>query len=134
MFLGGFWTMKKNIGDSKKELSVKSKLLFNNLDMHYNVILNLDNKDSKRIKSLETIFQTYQMTLRPFIEDESKEYQDKINTKIQDKKEYITGMIESKVTVETLVMMVSPILNDLKSMVSTCKTSMESVNKLWGIE
>ena len=126
--------MSKINRDSKNELSIKSKLLFNNLDMHYNIILNLQNKDTKRMKSLDTIFQTYQMTLMPFIEDESKEYQEKVKEKIQSKKEHIQGMIEGKVTVETLMIAVSPILDHLKSMVSTCKTNLETVNKLWNID
>ena len=48
--------MRKN--GSKNELSIKSKLLFNNLDMHMRVILDLQQKDEKRIKSLNTIFDT----------------------------------------------------------------------------
>lgn len=124
--------MRKN--GSKNELSIKSKLLFNNLDMHMKVILDLQQKDEKRIKSLNTIFDTYVMTLRPFIEDEAQEYQDKIKASIDAKRQSVEDMITSKITVETLNMVVSPVLADLKGMVSTCKTNMDTVNHLWNIE
>ena len=124
--------MRKN--GSKSELSIKSKLLFNNLDMHMRVFLDLTQKDEKRIKSLNTFFQTYEMTLRPFVEDEAKEYQEKVWTKIDEKHKEIEDMIVSKITVETLNMIVSPILADLKNMVSTCKTNLDTVNALWKID
>ena len=73
------FVMAKN---NKHELSIKSKLLFNSLDTQNKVVLDLTQKDEKRIKALNTIFQTYQMTLKPFIEDESQEYQEKVYTAV----------------------------------------------------
>lgn len=123
--------MRKN---NKNELSIKSKLLFNNLDMCNRVILDLSQKDEKRIKCLRTLMDTYRMTVKPFIDDESKEYQDKVYEAIKNRTECVEDMISSKVTVETLNIKISPVLEHLKSMVSTCKTNLDTINSLFNIE
>ncbi len=124
-------TFKKN---NKNELAIKSRLLFNKLDMHNKIILDLDQKADKRIKSLNVIFQTYFMTLKPFIEDESKDYQANVNQSIESRRQEIESFINANMTVEGLIMVISPILDDLKSMIQTCKTDLDKVNKLWKVE
>lgn len=119
--------------NNKAELSIKSKLLFNNLDMHYKNILNLDLSDAKRIKSIDTIFSTYRLTVKPFIEDESKEYQEKAYAVITKEYEELKRMIYEKVTVETLMISFSPIIEHLKDMVTRCKMNMDTFNSLWKI-
>lgn len=116
-----------------KELSIKSKLLFNNLDMNYNIVLDLNLNENKRKKALDKIFSVYLMTIKPFIIDENKDYQDIVYTKIAEKHKKIENAIETKMTVEGVVLYLSPILNDLKGMISTCKTTIPKINKLWGI-
>jgi hypothetical protein len=133
MVFGG-QKMGKNNKNVKKELSIKSMMLFKSLEMCQRIILDLGQKDEKRIKSLKTIMDTYRMTVKPFIDDEPKEYQDKVYTAIKDKTEYIEGMITSKVTVETLNMMVEPIMSQLKSAVATCKIDLDKVNTILNIE
>ena len=123
--------MAKN---NKHELSIKSKLLFNSLDTQNKVVLDLTQKDVKRIKALNTIFQTYQMTLKPFIEDESQEYQEKVYTAVSDRRAMVEDMIKNQITVETLNMKMSPIMDHLKAMVSTCKTTLDTVNSILNIE
>ena len=125
------FVMAKN---NKHELSIKSKLLFNSLDTQNKVVLDLTQKDEKRIKALNTIFQTYQMTLKPFIEDESQEYQEKVYTAVSDRRAMVEDMIKNQITVETLNMKMSPIMNHLKAMVSTCKTTLDTVNSILNIE
>lgn len=132
-FLEGY-RMKKTGKDTKKELSIKSKLLFNNLDMHFKVVTDLNQKVEKRTKSLNTIFQTYTMTVRPFVQDENKEYVDKVMSKIEEKRVEVVSMIENMTTVEALIFAVSPVMDDMKKMISTCKTSLDDINKLWKIE
>ena len=132
-FLEGY-RMKKTGKDTKKELSIKSKLLFNNLDMHFKVVTDLNQKVEKRTKSLNTIFQTYTMTVRPFVQDENKEYVDKVMSKIEEKRVEVGSMIENMTTVEALIFAVSPVMDDMKKMISTCKTSLDDINKLWKIE
>lgn len=122
---------KKN---NKNELSIKSKLLFNHLDSQNKVVLDLTQKDEKRVKSLNTIFDTYRMTLKPFIEDESKEYQDKVYGAVNARRDSIEDMIKNHITVETLNMKISPVMEHLKTMVSTCKTSLDTVNSILNIE
>ena len=121
--------MKKTGKDTKKELSIKSKLLFNNLDMHFKVVTDLNQKVEKRTKSLNTIFQTYTMTVRPFVQDENKEYVDKVMSKIEEKRVEVVSMIENMTTVEALIFAVSPVMDDMKKMISTCKTSFSSYEK-----
>ena len=132
-FLEGY-RMKKTGKDTKKELSIKSKLLFNNLDMHFKVVTDLNQKVEKRTKSLNTIFQTYTMTVRPFVQDENKEYVDKVMSKIEEKRVEVVSMIENMTTVEALIFAVSPVMDDMKKMISTCKTSLDDINKIWKIE
>lgn len=132
-FLEGY-RLKKTGKDTKKELSIKSKLLFNNLDMHFKVVTDLNQKVEKRTKSLNTIFQTYTMTVRPFVQDENKEYVDKVMSKIEEKRVEVVSMIENMTTVEALIFAVSPVMDDMKKMISTCKTSLDDINKLWKIE
>ena len=132
-FLEGY-RMKKTGKDTTKELSIKSKLLFNNLDMHFKVVTDLNQKVEKRTKSLNTIFQTYTMTVRPFVQDENKEYVDKVMSKIEEKRVEVVSMIENMTTVEALIFAVSPVMDDMKKMISTCKTSLDDINKLWKIE
>ena len=122
---------KKN---NKNELSIKSKLLFNHLDSQNKVVLDLTQKDEKRVKSLNTIFDTYRMTLKPFIEDESKEYQEKVYAAVNDRRDSVEAMIKDKITVETLNMKIAPIMEHLKTMVSTCKTNLDTVNSILNIE
>jgi hypothetical protein len=122
---------KKN---NKNELSIKSKLLFNLLDSQNKVVLDLTQKDEKRVKSLNTIFDTYRMTLKPFIEDESKEYQEKVYAAVNDRRDSVEAMIKDKITVETLNMKIAPIMEHLKAMVSTCKTNLDTVNSILNIE
>lgn len=119
--------------NNKAELSIKSKLLFNNLDMHYKNILNLNLSDAKRIKSIDTVFSTYRLTVKPFIEDESKEYQEKAYAAITKEYEELKRMIYEKVTVETLMISFSPIIEHLKDMVTRCKMNMDTFNSLWKI-
>lgn len=119
--------------NNKAELSIKSKLLFNNLDMHYKNILNLNLSDAKRIKSIDTVFSTYRLTVKPFIEDESKEYQEKAYAAITKEYEELKCMIYEKVTVETLMISFSPIIEHLKDMVTRCKMNMDTFNSLWKI-
>lgn len=120
--------------NNKTELSIKSKLLFNSLDMHYKIILNLDLLDTKRIKSIDTIFSTYRLTIKPFIDDESKEYQDKVYDAITREYEELKRMVFERVTVETLVFHLSPVLEHLKDAVKTCKINMDKFNCLWKID
>jgi hypothetical protein len=122
---------KKN---NKNELSIKSKLLFNLLDSQNKVVLDLTQKDEKRVKSLNTIFDTYRMTLKPFIKDESKEYQEKVYAAVNDRRDSVEAMIKDKITVETLNMKIAPIMEHLKAMVSTCKTNLDTVNSILNIE
>ena len=114
--------MKKTGKDTKKELSIKSKLLFNNLDMHFKVVTDLSQKVEKRTKSLNTIFQTYTMTVRPFIQDESKDYVDNVMAKIEEKRVDAISMIEDMTTVEALIFAVSPVMDDMKKMISAFKS------------
>lgn len=126
--------MGKNNKNVKNELSVKSMLLFKGLDTNLRVVLDLSQKDEKRIKSLKTIMDTYRMTVKPFIDDEPKEYQDKVYEAIKNRTEYIEGMITSKVTVETLNMKIEPIMRQLKTTISTCRIDLEVVNSILNIE
>ena len=126
--------MGKNNKNVKKELSIKSLVLFKSLETCQRVVLDMSQKDEKRIKSLRTIMDTYRMTVKPFIDDEPKDYQDKVYQAIKNRTEYIEGMITSKVTVETLNMKVSPIMDQLKSAISTCKMDLLNVNSLLNIE
>ena len=116
-----------------KELSIKSKLLFNNLDMNYKIVLDLSANDTKRKKALDKIFSTYLMTIKPFINDESKDYQNTVYSNINERYRKIEESIDLQTTVEGLIIYLSPILNDLKDMISTCKTTIPKINKLWGI-
>lgn len=129
--------MTKHCGVKKgknHELEVQSKLLFNKLDTNYKVCLNLEEKVEKRIKCLDTIFSTYRMTLNPFITDESKEYQNKVSEMIAGRQMKVEELIENNSTVDAIMFEVSPILEDLKKMVSTCKVNMDRINTLWGIK
>ena len=126
--------MGKNNKNVKNELSVKSMLLFKGLDTNLRVVLDLSQKDEKRIKSLKTIMDTYRMIVKPFIDDEPKEYQDKVYEAIKNRTEYIEGMITSKVTVETLNMKIEPIMRQLKTTISTCRIDLEVVNSILNIE
>lgn len=117
--------------NTNRELSIKSKLLFNNLDMHLKIILDLNKKVEKRIKSLDVIFQIYRMTLNPFIKTESDEYQKQININIDSKYNKIIEMINNFTTVETLNFYLSPIVNHLKDMISTCKVKLDYLEKIW---
>jgi len=106
------------------ELEVQSKLLFNKLETNYKVCLDMNEKVEKRKKCLGTIFSTYRMTLNPFIADESKDYQNEISEAITGRQMKVEELIENNSTVEAIMFEVSPILDDLKNMVSTCKTNM----------
>jgi len=116
------------------ELEVQSKLLFNKLETNYKVCLDMNEKVEKRKKCLGTIFSTYRMTLNPFIADESKDYQNEISEAITGRQMKVEELIENNSTVEAIMFEVSPILDDLKNMVSTCKTNMDKVNTLWGVK
>lgn len=120
--------MKKN-----NELSVKSKLLFNGLDMNYKIVLDLNANDEKRIKNIDSIFSTYCLTLNPFIKDEKKEYQDRVYNSINNRKEELHRMVYEKATVEGYIFLLSPVLEHLKDMVSTCKVKIEKINELWNV-
>ena len=85
--------------NKKNELSIKSKLLFNNLDMHYRNAIDLNIDIEKRKRSVDNIFSVYRMTLKPFIVDEPEEYISKVNRAIDDKQEEIHRMICERTTV-----------------------------------
>ena len=46
----------------------------------------------------------------------------------------VEDMIKNQITVETLNMKMSPIMDHLKAMVSTCKTTLDTVNSILNIE
>ena len=119
--------------NKKNELSIKSKLLFNNLDMHYRNAIDLNIDIEKRKRSVDNIFSVYRMTLKPFIVDEPEEYISKVNRAIDDKQEERHRMICERTTVETLVLYISPILEHLKDMIKTCKMNLDTLNALWKI-
>lgn len=114
-------------------MSIKSKLLFNGLDTNYKVVLNIENKDEKRIKAIDSIFSVYNMTIEPFLKDEKKEYVDSVYESINNRKEELHRMVYEKATIEGYVFLLSPVLEHLKDMVSTCKVKMEKINELWNV-
>ena len=76
--------MKKNSSGNNAKLSIKSKLLFNNLDMLTKVVSDLTQSADKRQKSIDKILSTYRMTVRPFVEDESSDMPGNVIVKIQN--------------------------------------------------
>ena len=125
--------MKKNSSGNNAKLSIKSKLLFNNLDMLTKVVSDLTQSVDKRQKSIDKILSTYRMTVRPFVEDESSEYQDKLYEAINSYQNELNVMVVENVTSEAFLIKLNPVLTQLKSMVSTCKVKMDEVNALWKI-
>lgn len=125
--------MKKNSSGNNAKLSIKSKLLFNNLDMLTKVVSDLTQSADKRQKSIDKILSTYRMTVRPFVEDESSEYQDKLYEAINSYQNELNVMVVENVTSEAFLIKLNPILTQLKGMVSTCKVKMDEVNALWKI-
>lgn len=125
--------MKKNSSGNNAKLSIKSKLLFNNLDMLTKVVSDLTQSADKRQKSIDKILSTYRMTVRPFVEDESSEYQDKLYEAINSYQNELNVMVVENVTSEAFLIKLNPVLTQLKGMVSTCKVKMDEVNALWKI-
>ena len=115
-----------------KELTIKSRLLFNSLDMNYKLMLTTSQNIQKRKKALDVILSTYRMTITPFIKDEEKDYQDKIYNAISRKYDVVSKHIEDN-DVKDIEKEMSPVLEDLKNMVRTCKTNLDNVNRLWYI-
>lgn len=125
--------MKKNSSGNNAKLSIKSKLLFNNLDMLSKVVSDLNQSVDKRQKSIDKILSTYRMTVRPFVEDESSEYQDKLYEAINSYQNELNVMVVEGTTSEAFLIKLNPVLTQLKGMVSTCKVKMDDVNALWKI-
>ena len=63
--------MKNN---AKKDLSIKSMLLFNKIDMEVKNLYNLSLDVKKRAKALDHIIDTYRLVLNPFLKDEDKDF------------------------------------------------------------
>ena len=116
---------------SKKELSIKSRLLFNSLDTNYNIVLEIENKNTKRKKALDTILSTYRMTVKPFIDDEDTEYRNKIYNSLTNKYDSICLMIDTNLSSDNIKKELLPILEHLKLMIQTCKCNMDRLNSLW---
>lgn len=125
--------MKKNSSGNNAKLSIKSKLLFNNLDMLSKVVSDLNQSVDKRQKSIDKILSTYRMTVRPFVEDESSEYQDKLYEAINSYQNELNVMVVEGTTSEAFLIKLNPVLTQLKGMVSTCKVKMDDLNALWKI-
>lgn len=125
--------MKKNSSGNNAKLSIKSKLLFNNLDMLSKVVTDLNQSVDKRQKSIDKILSTYRMTVRPFVEDESSEYQDKLFEAINSFQNELNVMIVENSTVEAFLIKLNPVLTQMKGMISTCKVKMDEINALWRI-
>ena len=125
--------MKKNSSGNNAKLSIKSKLLFNNLDMLSKVVSDLNQSVDKRQKSIDKILSTYKMTVRPFVEDESSEYQDKLYEAINSYQNELNVMVVEGTTSEAFLIKLNPVLTQLKGMVSTCKVKMDDLNALWKI-
>lgn len=125
--------MKKNSSGNNAKLSIKSKLLFNNLDMLSKVVTDLNQSVDKRQKSIDKILSTYRMTVRPFVEDESSEYQDKLFEAINSFQNELNVMVVENSTVEAFLIKLNPVLTQMKGMISTCKVKMDEINALWGI-
>lgn len=125
--------MKKNSSGNNAKLSIKSKLLFNNLDMLSKVVTDLNQSVDKRQKSIDKILSTYRMTVRPFVEDESSEYQDKLFEAINSFQNELNVMVVENSTVEAFLIKLNPILTQMKGMISTCKVKMDEINALWRI-
>ena len=125
--------MKKNSSGNNAKLSIKSKLLFNNLDMLSKVVTDLNQSVDKRQKSIDKILSTYRMTVRPFVEDESSEYQDKLFEAINSFQNELNVMVVENSTVEAFLIKLNPVLTQMKGMISTCKVKMDELNALWRI-
>lgn len=125
--------MKKNSSGNNAKLSIKSKLLFNNLDMLSKVVTDLNQSVDKRQKSIDKILSTYRMTVRPFVEDESSEYQDKLFEAINSFQNELNVMVVENTTVEAFLIKLNPVLTQMKGMISTCKVKMDEINALWRI-
>lgn len=125
--------MKKNSSGNNAKLSIKSKLLFNNLDMLSKVVTDLNQSSDKRQKSIDKILSTYRMTIRPFVEDESSEYQDKLFDAINSYQNELNVMVVENTTAEAFLIKLNPVLTQMKGMISTCKVKMDDVNALWKI-
>ena len=125
--------MKKNSSGNNAKLSIKSKLLFNNLDMLSKVVTDLNQSVDKRQKSIDKILSTYRMTVRPFVEDESSEYQDKLFEAINSFQNELNVMVVEISTVEAFLIKLNPVLTQMKGMISTCKVKMDEINALWRI-
>jgi hypothetical protein len=125
--------MKKNSSGNNAKLSIKSKLLFNNLDMLSKVVTDLNQSVDKRQKSIDKILSTYRMTVRPFVEDESSEYQDKLFEAINSFQNELNVMVVENSTVEAFLIKLNPVLTQMKGMISTCKVKMDEINALWRI-
>lgn len=124
--------MKKNSKENSKKskLSIKSKLLFNNLDMQYKIILDYEQKLEKRLRGLQGIFSVYRITVEPFIRDESISYRDKVFSALTKKQEKLKEMISSSLSKETITLELDPIIDHLKDMISTCKINLGTLNSL----
>lgn len=119
--------MKNNV---KKDLSIKSLLLFNRIDMEVKNIYNLNLDVNKRVKALDHIIDTYRLVLQPFLRDETKEFQEEYLGLLSNKRNRIIECIESNLTVEGLNMIVSPLIENLKQIVTSCKIDFNVVKKL----
>ena len=115
--------MKKNSSGNNAKLSIKSKLLFNNLDMLSKVVSDLNQSVDKRQKSIDKILSTYRMTVRPFVEDESSEYQDKLYEAINSYQNELNVMVVEGTTSEAFLIKLE----------NFCERLMDDLNALWKI-
>lgn len=119
--------MKNN---AKKDLSIKSMLLFNKIDMEVKNLYNLSLDVKKRAKALDHIIDTYRLVLNPFLKDEDKDFQNKYFTMLTEKRNKIYECVESKLTVEGLNVLVSPLVGHLKQTVTSCKIDFKDVDRI----
>lgn len=120
--------------NARKELNIKSKLLFNSLESHKKIVLDLSQPVEKRIKAYNKLYETYMITLNPFISDESKEFQEKMRNGIKSESDKVIEYIKDGLTVEGLNIFITPMIDSIKNMVSTCKVDLLDVKRMWRIE